>query len=114
MPSLLEDVIRQVREGLSVLGERTERYTKMGRLRIDMLSLERQTDQAFSELGRRVYHLLTEEPGSEISHDDHVRKVLSRIGDLQAQLDEKRRELQRLERLPSSGREQAAATATSR
>jgi hypothetical protein len=85
----------RVKSGLTVAAREAEDLTRIGRLRLEMLTTQRTIDRTFSELGGRVYDLLTGESKKSIPADKKIKELIERIGQLERELVEKERELGR-------------------
>ncbi len=59
MANLWDDIAKTIREGVDTVVEKTEELTKIGKIKIDILNIKRNVQKNFSELGGRVYHLIT-------------------------------------------------------
>lgn len=84
MPSTLwEDIKKTVKEGVSVAAEKTEEYTKIGKIKVDILNIKRNIDKLYEDLGKEVYRLLSSGKKSDVAGNP---KVEALFGKLKAQL----------------------------
>ncbi len=112
MGNLWDDIAKTIREGVDTVVEKTGELTKIGKIRIDILNIKRNIDKNFSELGGRVYQLITEEKETEISTDKEAREVIECIKILEKELDDKKSELAKVKSKKSSTSESKSATKT--
>ena len=112
MPSLWDDITKTIREGVDTVVEKTGELTKIGKIKIDILNLRRNVDKNFSELGGRVYQLITKEEETVISKDKEAREVIECIKILEKELADKKLELAKVKSKKSSTSESKSATKT--
>ena len=112
MGNLWDDIAKTIREGVDTVVEKTGELTKIGKIRIDILNIKRNIDKNFSELGGRVYQLITEEKDTEISTDKEVREIIECIKILEKELDDKKSALAKVKSKKSSTSESKSATKT--
>ena len=58
MSPLWEDIKKKLKEGVTVAAEKTEEYTKIGKVKVEILNINRNIDKTFTNLGREVYTLI--------------------------------------------------------
>ncbi len=94
MPSSLwEDIKKTVKEGFSTAAEKTEEYTKIGKLKVDILNIKRNIDKTFTDLGRDVYSLMKGAKKSDVTKNEKVTNHISQIDELKAKLKAKEAEI---------------------
>jgi hypothetical protein len=82
------------KKGVTVVAQKTDEYTKIGRIKVDIIALKRDMDKRTNELGNRVYQMLAVDGNSKISTDDTIKAMVQIISDLRQKLDEKSVELE--------------------
>ena len=112
MANLWDDIAKTIREGVDTVVEKTGVLSKIGKIKIDILNIKRNIEKNFSELGGRVYQLITKEKETEISTDKEAREVIECIKILEKELDDKKSELARVKSKKSSTSESKSATKT--
>lgn len=112
MANLWDDIAKTIREGVDTVVEKTEVLTKIGKIKIDILNIKRNIEKNFSELGGRVYQLITKEKETEISTDKEAREVIECIKILEKELDDKKSELAKVKSKKSSTSESKSAAKT--
>ena len=65
---------------------------RLGRRKIDLISLQRQIEKNFLELGGRVYHLAVEDKQTAILDDIEVIKLIDTLRKLEDELKSKKQE----------------------
>jgi hypothetical protein len=85
MASLLDSI----RDGLELVVDKTEEYSKIGKLKVDIFTTKRNIEKQFTELGGRVYDLINLEKTDSVEDDEEVKKIIEEIRVLEKQLVEK-------------------------
>ncbi len=126
MSTLFEDIKNGIRDGIELVVDKTEEYSKIGKLKVDILGIKRNIEKAFSELGGQTFELLSKDDKADVSADPEVKKMIAELHDLEESLDSKKNEIiqvkeqketERREREqsrkqePQPSEEQASATA---
>jgi hypothetical protein len=115
MASLWDDIAKTIREGVDTVVSKTEEYTKIGKIKIDIINIKRSVEKNFTELGGRVYHLMVEQNKTQISGDKEVKKIIDSIKLLEKELQEKKAELEKVgKKAPSEKPAPAAAKTTAK
>ena len=96
MSSLLEDITKGIKEGITVVADKTDEYTKIGRLKVDILGIKRNIEKQFTELGGRVYHAIKVEKVKNSNEDDKVKELVSKISELEKKLNTKNKEIEKV------------------
>ncbi len=96
MANLFDDIKKNLKEWGSVAAEKAEELTRVGRLKIDMLSLNREIEKNFVELGGKVYELIYKEDQGRIKSNDEVKKIIQRIATFEETREEKVKEIHKL------------------
>jgi len=112
MANLWDDIAKTIREGVDTVVEKTEKLTKMGKIKIDILNIKRNVEKNFSELGGRVYHLIIKEKNTAVSADKEAREIIECIKILEKELDDKKSELEKVKSKQSSKSESKSTTKT--
>ncbi len=94
--SLWEKIKKGLLEGLQAATDMTTEYTRMGRIKIDVLGLEKEIEEKLIELGGRVYHNAVEKNIFTIKTDKEIQQLLAQIKELEEELKEYEEELKRL------------------
>ncbi|MEO0098004.1 MAG: hypothetical protein ABIK99_02535 [candidate division WOR-3 bacterium] len=94
MPSLWERVKSWLEDTTEQALKEAEDLTKKGRLKMQILSLNRSIKEQFSELGGLVYQLI--DAPEDIRENAKVKEIVSKIKDLEKELKEKEKEYQNM------------------
>ena len=87
--SIWEELKKTLKDGVSVAAEKTEEYTKIGRIRVDILNSTRTMDKTFKALGREVYTLVSDGKKVDTVKDESICYFIEKINDLKATIREK-------------------------
>jgi len=109
MESLWEKIKKGVRDGLSATVEKTDELTRTGKLKLDISAIRRDINRNFTELGRVVYRMISEEKAEEITTDQEVISLVEKINALQLGLKQKEEELREIKE--KKGEEEEAGPA---
>ncbi len=112
MANLWDDIAKTIREGVDTVVEKTEKLTKIGKIKIDILNIKRNVQKNFSELGGRVYHLIIKEKKTAISADKETTEIIECIKILEKELDDKKSELEKVKSKQSSNSGSKSTTKT--
>ena len=90
MPSTFwEDIKKTVKEGVTVAAEKTEEYTKIGKIKVEILNVNRHLDKLHAELGRAVFDLIEKKKKVGAGTDEQVDGLMKSINEQKALLKEK-------------------------
>jgi len=104
---------KQIREIYSVASEKTEEYARIGKKRLDILSLSRDVAREKRALGDRVYDLSRREEAAPVLDDVTVKAILGRISRLEEEIREREAEILKVRQEARRARDQRAETLAS-
>ena len=90
------NVKKRLQGGLQSATDKTSEYTKIGRIKIDILAIKKEIEEKLVELGGRLYHLVSQEQNYEIAKDKYILQLIEQIKELEAELEIYDKELQRI------------------
>ena len=93
MGTLFEDIRDGIRDGIELFVDKTEEYTKIGKLKVDILGIKRNIEKLFSELGGRTYELLSNDEKSDVAADSEVERLVQNLKEQEEKLDAKKNEI---------------------
>lgn len=96
MGSLWEDLKETVRKGISTVAVKGEEYGKIGRVKLDIMNLKKQMDQAFRELGVKAYDHAKAKTKSRLEQDEFFQDKVAEIDALKKKVDEKEAEIAKI------------------
>ncbi len=94
--SFWDDLANLFKKGISTVAKKTDEYTKIGKIKVDIIGIKRDIDKKFNELGGKTYHLIVEEKDTKIAANEEVRAIIDTIKDFNQKLEEKKEELNRV------------------
>lgn len=93
---LVDDLTNAFKKGIGVLARKTDEYTKIGKIKVDIIGIKREIDKKFNELGSKTYQLLVELKDTKIAANAEVQQLITGIQNLNEQLKQKKEELDRV------------------
>ncbi len=112
LENLFDEVVATVKDGLNRLAQKTDQLTQIGRIKLDIVSIKRDIEKQFSELGGRVYELWAEKAADNPLEDEQVKNYLSKVEELHKQLEAKKEELEKVSQQEAEKQSQEQATAS--
>ena len=99
MPSKFwEGVKKSVKEGVSIAAEKTEEYTKIGKIKVEILGINRNIERTYTDLGKKVYALLTASKKTDVASDSKVKETITKISTLKKSLKAKEAEIEAIKK----------------
>lgn len=89
-----EDFSAMFKKGVSVVAKKTDEYTKIGKIKVDIISIKREIDKNYTQLGNKVYQLMVLENNSKIASNEEIKVIADAIKALNEKLDQKKEELE--------------------
>lgn len=82
--SLWDDLKKTLIEGVNVAAEKTEEYTKIGKVRVDLLNLNRKLDKTYKALGREIYVRVSDGKKIDAHKDEGISYFIEKINHITA------------------------------
>ncbi|MEE4311723.1 MAG: hypothetical protein V2J62_07610 [candidate division KSB1 bacterium] len=76
--SFWDDVSEKFKKSVSVLANKTDEYTKIGKIKVDIISIKRDLDKVYNKLGEKVYDLIVDEKNTRIASNEDVKELIGR------------------------------------
>ena len=92
----IDSVQKNMKEIFQIAAIKTEEMTKLCKVRVEILGINRRIEKQLLELGGKVYHYLEEEKDKDISKKDDILRTLELVKSLKEELDEKNKELDKI------------------
>ncbi|MFQ5632615.1 MAG: hypothetical protein ACE5I1_27925 [bacterium] len=111
----LDDVVKTVKVGFDKVVAKTDQLTHMGRLKMDIMSINRDIEKNYTELGTRVYLLIAKGKNTSVNEDNQVQSLIEKIEELEERLALKKDEydhVARSEKQAAEAKENTAADET--
>ena len=89
-----EDFTAMFKKGVSVVAKKTDEYTKIGKIKVDIIAVKREIDKNYTQLGSKVYELLVQENNTKVASNEEVKETTDAIKALNEKLDQKKEELE--------------------
>lgn len=106
MASLLDSI----RDGLELVVDKTEEYSKIGKLKVDIFTIKRNIEKQFTELGGRAYDILNGDKTAAVQDDEEIKKIVEDIQSLEKQLNEKQVEIDKVKEEKEKERQERQET----
>ncbi len=103
-----DDLAKSLKEGVDTVVEKTEELTRMGKIRVEIINLNRQIEKLFADLGGKAYHLMVDEQKRQISGNPEVKDCIARIKELEEKLKLKEAELENVKSKEEESKEVVA------
>jgi hypothetical protein len=97
---LLEKLKKGILSGFQTASDITSEYTKIGRIKIDLLGLKKEIEEKMLELGGRVYENTRHSKVLTYESEQEINKVVTDISSLEEELkkcEEKLEEIRKLD-----------------
>lgn len=95
---LLSKLTRTIRSGAETLVQETRELTRIGKLKVELLSLENERTRKFEEIGR-LAHTLYKEGGTL----EQLREHFEAIDEIEAKIDARKREIEKAPEAKTAG-----------
>jgi len=86
MSNMWERVIKNFKQGATASAEKIEFYAKLGKIKIDVISVKRKMDALFSELGGEAFTYIAKHQSSELAKELKVKDLIRQIKDQEDEL----------------------------
>jgi hypothetical protein len=93
-----DDIKKTVKAGFSVAADKTEEIAKIGRVKVEVLNLKKNINQAYEDLGREVHQSHGKEKSSPLAKDNRVKELFNKIEGYQKTLEEKETEIEMIKK----------------
>ncbi|KAA3657559.1 MAG: hypothetical protein DWQ10_13055 [Calditrichaeota bacterium] len=91
-----DDVVHKVQEGMSALAAKTDELTQKGKIKFEILSIKRDLDKYFNDLGKLVFELASEDENTALMENDAVKSNFEKIKELNVKLTEKKEQYEKV------------------
>ncbi|MBD3223612.1 MAG: hypothetical protein GF313_02715 [Caldithrix sp.] len=86
--SLWETIKKGLVDGLHSASDLTSEYTHQGKIRIAIISVKKEIEEKFIELGGRVYHSIEEDNQKNVTTDKNIQQLIEQLKELEEELYE--------------------------
>jgi len=94
--SFWDDLVNMFKKGVSTVAKKTDEYTRIGKIKVDIIGIKRDIDKKFNELGGKTYQLIVEQNDTKVATNEAVKLIIDDVKNLNQKLEEKKEELERV------------------
>ncbi len=91
--NLWEEIKKELSDGFQTVAGKTSEYTRIGRIKIDVLGIKKEIEEKFIELGGRVYQQVVEKNKKSIDDDMHISQLILQIRELEQELKKNEKDM---------------------
>ena len=91
--SFWDDLSKVFKKGVTVVAQKTDEYTKIGKIKVDIIGIKRDIDKQFHELGAKTHHLIVEENNKNIASNEDIKLIIEKVNELNNKLQQKKEDL---------------------
>ena len=77
--TLWNNIKKGLMDGIHTATDKTSEYTKIGRIKIDILGVKKEIEEKLLELGGRLYDMVAEKEMYDIKSDKRVMQLIEQI-----------------------------------
>jgi len=100
MENLWDKIKKSVTEGVSIAAEKTEEYSKLGKVKIEILNTKRKISKTFTELGGISYESIKAGTTDETMKSSAVEELIDEVKKLEAELEISEQKLEEMKNKP--------------
>jgi hypothetical protein len=86
--TLWENLKKGLEQGIKTITEKTEELTEMGRLKLEIMSMKREIEKDFVELGGRIYQMMKENKSVNVTQNSEIQALVEKVKTEEKKLDE--------------------------
>ncbi|MBN1408520.1 MAG: hypothetical protein JW956_12055 [Calditrichaceae bacterium] len=94
--TLWNNIKKGLMEGIHTATDKTSEYTKIGRIKIDILGVKKEIEEKLLELGGRLYDKIVEKDQYDIQNDKYIMQLIEQVKELENELKKYSQELNRI------------------
>ena len=95
-----------LRDGFEMVVDKTEEYSKIGKLKVDIMNLKRNTEKKLAELGEKTFVLLDENASAKVADNEDIKALLEDVQNMKKELEAKEAEIERVRQEKEQEREE--------
>ncbi|MCB0281163.1 MAG: hypothetical protein H6627_09725 [Calditrichae bacterium] len=97
--TLFDKIRKGLLDGFYAASDITSEYTKIGRIKIDILGVKKEIEEKMLELGGRAYDVLSKSSDFNLENATDIKSVINEIKNLENELKMCEQELKRIKSL---------------
>ncbi|MEJ2544894.1 MAG: hypothetical protein P8Y99_12580 [Calditrichaceae bacterium] len=94
--TLWTNIKKGLMDGIHTATDKTSEYTKIGRIKIDILAVKKEIEEKLLELGGRLYDQVVEKNKYDVRNDKYIIQLIEQIKELENELKKYNEELKRI------------------
>ena len=98
MPSFWDDLKKTVKDGFSFAADKTEEYTKIGKVKVDIVNTKQTLNKTYRELGELIHPLLKKDKQSSFAKNTKIKSLSTQIDNLKKSIKEKETEIETIKK----------------
>lgn len=106
MPSIWDDIKKTVKESATVIKEKTEEYSKIGKLRYEIMGIDKKIEKETAELGTHVYKLIRQKKATPLEKNKEVINSIKSIDELKKERMTKEKEIDKVKKEIQEGQKE--------
>lgn len=91
--TLWEDIKHRTKEWAEVAIDKSQELSQIGKVKLDIINIQRKIERKFVALGGLTYQLLGKEKTSKIASNKNIKDHIEKISSLENDLNNKKNEL---------------------
>ena len=103
--SLWQDIKQSVKKGVTTAAEKTEEYTKIGKIKVEILNINRSIDKTCNELGKETFALFEKGKKADVVKNTKINALVKQVKEQKALLKEKEAEIAKIKEEATSKKE---------
>ncbi len=96
MGKFWQDVKDSVKKGVTTAADKTEEYGKIGKVKLDIMNLNKQLDKNFKDLGEKTYETLKAKSKANLADDSAAKDMVAKIDEVKKNLADKEAEIEKI------------------
>ena len=94
--SLWDDIKKRTKEWADVAIDKSQELSHIGKLKLDIINIQRKIEREFVALGGLVYELIEQEKTTKIVSNKDIKSSVANIAKLENELEDKKKELEEI------------------
>ena len=112
MPSIWDDIKKTVKESATVVKEKTEEFSRIGKLRYEIMGIDKKIEKVTMELGAKVYELISRNKATALDKNNEVRNAVKSIDELKKERVAKDKEIDKVKKEAQEGQKEKSGVQT--
>ncbi len=92
--ALWKGIKKTLQDGVNVAAEITEEYTRIGKLKLEVINLQRMLEKTYKALGREVYVRVSDGKSVNVNKDESIVYFIDKINEINGSIKKKEKEIE--------------------